>query len=350
MFADKVALKRRKRRRIVLRIMIGLFLFLGSVMAYKVAYKSGRADRAFSLYVRNTTTLDDVQKQLTDSLQLRDPDLWGMMARVIRLDSRLQPGHYLLSSDMSLVTILKVLYGGVQTPIKLTFHSTRTQEQLIEKLTKPLQMTTEELSAVLTDAEQCASFGLDTTTIRCLFLPDTYEVYWTITPQELLKKFQSRYNQFWTTERRELASRRGLTPVEASIIASIVEEESNKKKEYPNIAGLYINRLRTEMPLQADPTVKFAWGDFSIRRITHDLLSHPSPYNTYRHKGLPPGPIRYPEAGSIDSVLNYAEHDFRYMCAKSDFSGYHDFAATYAEHKINAQRYQQELNKRNILR
>ena len=201
---------------------------------------------------------------------------------------------------------------------------------------------------VLKDPDICAKFGHTPDNIGCILLADSYKFYWDIAPEKLLKNMYNYYQQFWTDDRTEKAKKLGLTPDEVVIVASIAEEETSKSDERGKVGRLYINRLQKKMRLQADPTVKFAIGDFSIKRITKSMCAYSSPYNTYRVAGLPPGPIRLPEKQTIDSILDSKPHDYLYMCAKSDFSGYHDFATDLQSHNANAQRYQAELNKRNI--
>lgn len=181
-----------------------------------------------------------------------------------------------------------------------------------------------------------------------LFIPNTYEAYWNTDAKAFIHRMKKEYERFWTQERRDKAQACGLTPIEVSTLASIVEEETANKSEMPMVAELYLNRLQDGMPLQADPTIKFSLQEFGLRRILHKHLEVESPYNTYKHAGLPPGPIRIASIQGIESVLNHAQHDYLYMCAKEDFSGTHNFAATFAEHQANARRYQQALNKRNI--
>ncbi len=181
-----------------------------------------------------------------------------------------------------------------------------------------------------------------------MFIPNTYEVYWTTSPVNFAKRMKIEYDRFWNNGRLEKAGRLGLTPVEVSILASIVQEETIKKAEKPVVAGLYINRLKRGIPLQADPTLKFAIKDFTIKRVLNKHLETDSPYNTYLNAGLPPGPINFPEISSIEAVLNYKKHNYLYMCAKEDFSGYHNFSSTLAEHNRNARRYRNTLDSNSI--
>jgi UPF0755 protein len=200
----------------------------------------------------------------------------------------------------------------------------------------------------LTDKTYLAQYGLTPETAVCLFIPNTYEVYWTMNAEQFVARMKKEHTRFWNEERRAKARAQGLTPEEVVTLASIVDEETNKNDEKPMVAGLYLNRLKRGMLLQADPTVKYAHGKFDLRRILLVHLTIDSPYNTYKYAGLPPGPIRIPSMAAIESVLNPAKHNYLYMCAKEDFSGYHNFASTLSQHNANARRYQQALNQRGI--
>ena len=202
--------------------------------------------------------------------------------------------------------------------------------------------------AAFTDKALLGELGADTATAAALFVPNTYEVYWNIAPADLLRRMKKEFDAFWTADRRALAAQMELSPFEVATLASIVEKESANAAERPAIAGMYLNRLRQGMKLQADPTVKFALGNFGLRRILHEHLTVDNPYNTYRYEGLPPGPICIPSPGAIDAVLHYARHSYLYMCAKEDFSGTHNFAVTYEEHLANARRYAEALDRRGI--
>ena len=242
---------------------------------------------------------------------------------------------------------LKLARGG-QTPVRVTFNNVRTIDQLAGRIVEQLCFSKDDLLALLQNDSVCADLGFTQATLPALFLPDTYEFYWTVTPEEFLQKMKREYRRYWMGPREEQAQAWGLTPVEVATLASIVEEETNKPDEMGTVAGLYMNRLRKGMPLQADPTVKFACGDFSLRRILKAHLAIESPYNTYRVTGLPPGPIRIASKQALDAVLNHRPNDYIYMCAREDFSGYHNFAVTWSEHQRNAARYQRELNRRGI--
>jgi len=205
-----------------------------------------------------------------------------------------------------------------------------------------------EIADALLNEDTCRSYGHTTETMVCMFIPETYDIYWNISVKGLLDRMEKESEKFWNKERKTKADALKMKPEEVMTLASIIDEETANDAEKPMIAGMYYNRLQQEMPLQADPTVKFAIGDFSIRRLYHKMLFTESPYNTYRNTGLPPGPIRVPSIAGIDAVLNMVHHDYLYMCANEDFSGTHVFAKTYAEHMQNAARYSAALNRRGI--
>lgn len=267
---------------------------------------------------------------------------------ILGVDLSKRLGGYSIEEGESPLTVARKIRNHNQVSIKFTFHDIRTKEQFAERVSSKFMMSKNDLLNLLNDSTFCASLGKTPETVVSVFLPDTYEFFYTITPDKFVKRLAEYYDKYWTSERKAKASALGLTPDEVSIIASIVEEETAQSNERGMVARLYINRYKSGMKLQADPTVKFAIGDFSIKRITHNMLFTESPYNTYKYAGLPPGPIRIPERSTLDAVLNAPEHKFTYMCAKEDFSGYHNFTSSYAEHQANAAKYQSELNKRGI--
>ena len=276
------------------------------------------------------------------------------VARVERLlplldfDAAEREGAYRVEPGMSAWQVALKLARGGQTPVRVTFNNVRTIDQLAGRIAEQLCFSKGDLLALLQNDSVCAGLEFTQATLPALLLPDTYEFYWTVTPEEFLQKMKREYRRYWMGQREQQARAWGLTPVEVATLASIVEEETNKPDEMGTVAGLYMNRLRKGMPLQADPTVKFACGDFSLRRILKVHLSIESPYNTYRVTGLPPGPIRIASKQALDAVLNHRPNDYIYMCAREDFSGYHNFATTLAEHQRNAARYRRELNRRGI--
>lgn len=262
--------------------------------------------------------------------------------------NHVRPGRYAVEPSTSIFTLFRHIKNGQQSPMMLTIPEARTMPRLAALLAQKIMLDSATLADAFTDSATCARLGRTPETMAALFVPNSYEVYWDITLPHLLERMSKEHDAFWNDSRRAQATALGLSPDEVATVASIVDEETAATAEKPMIAGLYLNRLKAGMPLQADPTVRFAIGDFSIHRIYKGMLSTPSPYNTYKHEGLPPGPIKIASIKGIDAVLNRAPHDYLYMCANPDFSGTHNFARTYAEHQQNAQRYAKALNERGI--
>ncbi len=255
-------------------------------------------------------------------------------------------GAYRVEPGMTSLDVYKMISRGRQTPVKLTFNNVRTLGQLAARVGEC--MAADSAAFVAACDEVLPAAGFKKPGYIAAFLPDTYEFYWTASPRQVVETLLKHRNGFWNDERRAKAKALGLSPVEVAAVASIAEEETNDRAERAVVGRLYINRLDRGMKLQADPTVKYAVGDFALRRITSRHLGVESPYNTYRHEGLPPGPIRMPEARTMDAILDSRPHGYIYMCAKEDFSGRHNFAADYATHQANAARYHKALNQRNI--
>lgn len=321
------------------------------VWGYRLLYASGFANNGtVYVYIDRDMDFDGLYRQLTDSAGITRPGDFKLLAKALKYPENMKTGKYALAPDMSYLALLNNLRRGQQVATRLTFHNIRLVDNLAGRIAEQLMLSKEDILQWLNDPDFCQSLGFTTETIGALFIPNTYEVYWNITAENLLQRMKREYDAFWTDERRKKAAAIHLTPIETAILASIVEEETASTDEYPIIAGLYLNRLRQGIPLQADPTIKFAVGDFSLHRILFEHLEVESPYNTYKHAGLPPGLLRIPSAKGLDGVLNYAKHRYIYMCAKEDFSGRHNFAVTLAEHNRNANRYRSELNKRNIRR
>ena len=287
-------------------------------------------------------------QELSDSVGCSNIDFFEILAKFRGYPENMKSGRYAIEPGMNNNTVLNHLRRGQQAPIRLTFNNMRLISDLTDRLSGQLMIGNDDLLAYLVNEDYCESLGFTTTTIKTMFIPNTYEVYWNIQADKLIERMKREYDAFWTKERLKKAENIRLSPVEVSILASIVEEETAMPEEYPVVAGLYINRLYKGMPLQADPTVKYAVGDFSLRRILNIHLEVESPYNTYLNEGLPPGPIRIPSVRGIDAVLNHTQHNYLYMCAKEDFSGRHNFAVTLKEHNRNADKYRAELNRRGI--
>ncbi|MDE6793477.1 MAG: endolytic transglycosylase MltG [Muribaculaceae bacterium] len=257
-------------------------------------------------------------------------------------------GAYLIPEGTSAVKAEHTLSHGAQEPVTITINGFRLIGNLAGRLERRLDFSAEEFMETVADESLMEEYGLNPEQALSLFIDDSYQVYWSGTPRDLIKKVGAHYKEVWNEERRKKAEDLGLTPADVMTICSIVDEETNKIDEKGTVGRLYINRLQSGMKLQADPTVRYAVGDFTIKRVTGTHLKTESPFNTYLHAGVPPGPIRTTSVATIDAVLNSEPHDYMYMCAKEDFSGYHNFAATYSEHLDNARRYQKALDELGI--
>ena len=271
-----------------------------------------------------------------------------MISELRGTDYSKRHGAYKIESGVSPYYAERHLSQGGQEPVVVVVNGARGVDVLSKRISKNLDFTPDSLTRQLQDSAFLAQYDLTPSQALALFLDDSYQVYWNASPETVSKKIGQNYKKIWNEERLAKAKELGLSPAEVVTLASIVDEETNKADEKPNVARLYLNRLQKGMKLQADPTVKFALGDFSLRRIRGEHLKVDSPYNTYQVAGLPPGPIRTVTVKDIDAVLNSQPHDYLYMCAKDDFSGYHNFAKDYTTHMQNARKYQMALNRRNI--
>ena len=305
-------------------------------------------DRNSILYVPEGTDFGTLVDSLSSGGKITNPARFAKVARMMKVDEKVRPGRYELRTGMNAKEIAGMLRAGNQRPLRVTFNNIRTMPQLAGTLGRQLMADSAAFASLLSNDSVAAAYGFTRAEFIGMFIPDTYEFYWTVTPEKFVERMHSEYERFWNADRLARLQRTGLTTKEVSTLASIIDEETIRTGEMPVIAGVYINRLKRGMPLQADPTVKFATGDFSLRRILYKHLDIDSPYNTYKHAGLPPGPIRMPSIAAIDAVLDYKEHDYLYFCAKPDFSGYHVFAHTLSEHTNNARAYSAALNKAGI--
>jgi UPF0755 protein len=293
---------------------------------------------------------EKVLVQLKETGKIRNTKRLNFLLNIVDYKANVHPGQYALKPGITPFRIVRVLRSGLQTPVRLTFNNMRTVEELAGRLSHQLMADSLTLLTCFQEPAWRDSLKLNEYNYMCIFIPDTYEVWWNISPEKLRGKFIKAYSYFWDETRLKEASKNGLTPTQATTLASIVEEETKLTDEMSKVAGLYLNRMRIDMPLQADPTVKFAVGDFTIRRILREHTRINSPYNTYKITGLPPGPIRIPSIRAIDATLQPNRHSYLYMCAKDDFSGYHAFATTYEQHEANAVKYRQALNSSGIMR
>jgi UPF0755 protein len=306
---------------------------------------------SFVLMVPEGATFQTVLDSLDKHEVINDNISFRFLAKLLKYTENVKPGRYVIKPETGNYKGIKKLMSGVQDPVKLTFNNIRLKEDLIKRIGSRFEFGETKFREALNSQEVCQKYGLDTMTIVSMFLPNTYDIFWTTGTEKFLDRMHSEYKKYWSSEKVAKAKAIGLTPVQVSILASIVEEEQAQKvDERPKVAGMYINRLNAMMPLQADPTIKFALQDFAIKRVLNEQLRFKSPYNTYLNTGLPPGPIRVADFNSLNAVLNHEQHDYLYMCAKADLSGYHAFAKTYPDHLNNARMYQAELNKRKIMK
>lgn len=300
------------------------------------------------LYIHTGADFEDVMQSISSFDILNDTAAFRWAAIKMEYPGRVKPGRYRLEPGMNNRTLINRLGGGFQEPVKLRFENIRLKENFAALLSDQLEPDSSDFISLFNDTDFVKSYGFTTENFFGMFIPNTYEFYWNTSAGDFIARMHKEYEKFWNDERKEKAARLNFSQQEVSTLAAIVKGEAMHVDEMPTIAGLYINRLRKGMLLQADPTVIFANNDFTIRRVLFRHLRFDSPYNTYIYRGLPPGPIMMPSIASIDAVLNYEEHNYIYMCAKDDFSGYHNFAVTQAEHNINARKFQRALNERNI--
>ncbi len=295
---------------------------------------------------------DDTQDSVIAKIQpYANPIGMAGLKTIIRhsdYGKNIRTGRYAIEPSDGAITVFHRLKSGRQTSMSIVVPEVRTMDRLAGVLSHKLMLDSATIAEALTSEETCKHMGYDTCTIAAMFVPNTYDVYWNMSIEDLLERMKKEHDRFWKGDREAKAAKMQLTPVEVATIASIIDEETSNNAEKPMIAGMYLNRLKAGMPLQADPTIKFALKQFELKRIYNKLLTTDSPYNTYQHQGLPPGPIKIASIKGIDAVLNYVDHNYLYMCAKEDFSGTHNFAHTYQEHLKNAAKYTKALNARGI--
>lgn len=300
------------------------------------------------VYISEGDNVDSVYAKLDTIVSTVPMAGFKLLSSVSGYSAKIRSGRYAVKPGESTFTVWRRMKNGVQEPVSLTIPESRTMERFAGVLSHKLMLDSATVAHSLADQAFCANYGYDTCTIVALFVPNTYDVYWNITLEKFMDRMVREHDRFWNNERTAKAEGLGLTENEVATVASIIDEETANNGEKPMIAGMYCNRLRLGMPLQADPTIKFALKDFALRRIYHNMLTMDSPYNTYKNTGLPPGPIKIASIAGIDAVLNQVRHDYLYMCAKEDFSGTHNFAVTYQEHLRNAAKYSKALNERGI--
>lgn len=322
----------------------GICLFVG--LRYYYDKKAPEFENEYTLFVYPDSDADALLDSLASGAGARRKGSLKRCARSEELHERKKPGKYVIKPEYSAAYAIRMLVNGWQTPQNLTLSGTiRSKGKLARMISMQMMADSASVAAALDDEKFLASYGFDPETVFALFLPDTYEMYWTASVKEIFDRFKSEYDRFWTAERLELAEKQNLSRLEVSVMASIVNGETLESSEYPQIAGVYLNRLHRGMKLQADPTVCFCF-DYTLDRVLKKHLKVDSPYNTYKYKGLPPAPINVPPKACIDAVLHPDEHGYLYFCASPEFDGTHRFAVTYREHLRNAREFQRALTLR----
>lgn len=331
----------KKRTLVIIAILLSVLVSCCFVFCMFLMKHPFRA--AGMVYLNADDTVDSVYVKLEK--QFHPSTLCGLKWMIALKGYSVHTGAYRFGPEHSSLAVYRILANGHQTPVNLVIPSVRTLGQLARTVSRQIMADSASIASLFNDTVYCAGLGYTRETLPALFIPNTYQVYWNLSPRMFMERMRREHARFWTKERKEKAQKMGLTEIEVSTLASIVEEETAAHAEKPMVAGLYLNRLQKGIPLQADPTVKFALQDFGLKRILFKHLEVESPYNTYKNPGLPPGPIRIPSISGLESVLNYTSHRYLYMCAKEDFSGTHNFAVTLSQHAVNARRYQAALNK-----
>jgi UPF0755 protein len=302
------------------------------------------------IYIPEKSTYYQAIDSVVEHLQIRNLKVLKWIAVKKKYPQNIKPGRYVIEKDLTYNGLINILRSGQQNPVNVTFNNIRTLNELAGKIGKQIYADSSQIMEYLADPDNYSKDGFTKDNVISIFIPNTYQLFWNTTPGQLYNRMLTEYHKFWNSDRLSRAREKNLDPIEVEILASIIDDEVAKPDEKPRIAGVYLNRLKRGIPLQACPTIKFALNDFTITRVLKKYLEVDSPYNTYKHNGFPPGPIGCPTIEGIDAVLNAEKHDFLYFAAKADFSGYHNFSRTLAEHNRYAAEYQRELNKRKIFR
>ncbi|MGV3508164.1 MAG: endolytic transglycosylase MltG [Sphingobacteriaceae bacterium] len=347
---DKKSSKLSMKAKVVIALVIIIVIALG-ITAFKYYLKyfgPNVSNNEKYLYIRTGSDFEDVYKTIREKEMVNDSVSFHQIAVAMDYPPIVKPGKYRLNGGMSNRTLINMLKAGNQEPVQVKFKNHRLKQNMAAYIATQLETDSASIMSLLDSTEFISKYGFNKDNVYSLFIPNSYEFYWNTSAEKFFRRMYDEYQKFWTAERKAKADKIGLSQTEVSALAAIVDAEALYDNEMPTIAGLYMNRYKQGIKLQADPTVIFANQDFTIRRVLNRHLVKDSPYNTYVYKGLPPGPIMMPSINALDAVLNYKKHNYIFMCAKEDFSGYHNFAVTQAEHQANARRFQQALNKRNI--
>lgn len=302
------------------------------------------------IYIPTGAVYEQVLDTLASKNLIQSKSVFSWIANKKKYISNIKPGRYVVNENINYLDLINLLRAGNQAPVMVTFNNVRTLNDLAGKIGGQIEADSLSILDFLSDEENYSKDGFSREEVISVFIPNSYELFWSSTPRDLYNRMLREYKKFWNQNRLDAAANEGLSPLQVSILASIVDDEVIKVEEKPRIAGVYLNRIKRGIPLQACPTIKFALNDFTITRILDVYLEVDSPYNTYKHNGFPPGPIRCASIEGLDAVLNAEKHDYIFFVAKADFSGYHNFSRTLAEHNRYANQYQKELDNRKIYR
>lgn len=348
----------KKKSSFLKKIIVSIFILLllvggvGGYWAYKNLYQPNinlGDKKSAIIYIPTGSDFNDVTRILEENNLLKNRNSFEWLAEKKKYKNAIKPGKYRVLAKMSNNALINLLRAGIQEPVEINFNGLYTIDQLVSRVGRRIEADSLDLSKALHDNSFLSKYGFNSDNIQAMFIPDSYEFFWNTSVDQFFDRMAKEYKTFWTEERKKKAKELGYTQTEISILASIVQgEQCCDNKEKKTIAGLYINRLKKDMPLQSDPTVIYAIGNFNIQRVSTEQTRVSSPYNTYINKGLPPGPIGFVQRSSIDAVLNYESSDYIYMCAKEDLSGKHYFAKSYDQHCIYAKRYRDALNNKGI--
>ncbi len=345
--------KKTKGKRIF-KIILLVFLVLLAVLVY-FTYQAIFSNNVWVkdngtayIYINKDDSFADVKNKLYQHGHILNRRTFEYWASYKKYPENIKPGRYKIQHGMSNNDLVSLLRSGEQEAVRVTFNNIRLKTDLAENIAEQLAFDAPDLLALLNNDSLSTANGFNKENILCMFIPNTYFLYWNSTPQAFYQRMKREYKVFWTEKRLTKAANLKLSPIEVSILASIVDKETQKNDEKARVAGVYLNRLKSGWRLQADPTLVYAIGDFNIRRVLNIYKNIESPYNTYKHLGLPPGPICIPSVASIDAVLNAEDHDYYFFCAKPDLSGYHNFAKTDRQHRQNAKAYRQFLNEQGV--
>lgn len=338
-----------RKKRTGWKTLLVIILIVGAAGAFLVwGPNTGSLKNGQYLFIRTGASYGEVLHQLDTGGYVREMNSFKMLAERANYPAKVKAGKYHIKPGMSNYNMVRMLRNGSQSPVKLVINKLRTKQDLVRFVSSQLEADSASMWKLLRDSAFLAEYNLDTNTALSAIMPDTYEFYWNTTAEKAFRKIAKKYTKFWNAERVAKAKEKGLSPADVMNMASIVDEETNKLSDKPLIASVYLNRIAKSIPLQADPTVKFAIGDFSIKRVTGAHLKCQSPYNTYINKGLPPGLICTPTESAINAVLNAPQTDYIYFCATPALDGSSAFTASYEEHLKNAKAYAEELNRRGI--